>query len=215
MTLPDQCLAANKRWAASVNERDPGFFKRLEAQQSPELLWIGCSDSHLPPSEIMGLAPGEVFVHRNIANVVEHTDINCLSVLQYSVDVLKVKHIIVCGHYGCGGVRAAMQPKDLGILNPWLRNIRDVYRMHKAELDAIQNEALRYDRLVELTATEQYINVIKTAAVQQSYLTRGFPTVHAMVFDIRTGRLKDLGLDFRETLRNIQEVYDLTGTTWR
>jgi carbonic anhydrase len=126
-----------------------------------------------------------------------------------------VKHIIVCGHYGCGGVRAAMQPKDLGILNPWLRNIRDVYRLHKAELDSIKDEALRYDRLVELNVTEQYTNIIKTAAVQQSFLARGFPTVHAWVFDMRTGILKDLGHDFRETLRNIQEVYDLTGTTWR
>lgn len=215
MTKYEQLFANNRRWAEEQTRDDPEFFLRLSVEQRPDFLYIGCSDSRVPANQIMGLAPGDVFVHRNVANLVNNVDLNVMTSINYAVRHLDVKHIIVCGHYGCGGVRAAMQPKDLGILNPWLRNIRDVYRMHKAELDAIQNEALRYDRLVELTATEQYINVIKTAAVQQSYLTRGFPTVHAMVFDIRTGRLKDLGLDFRETLRNIQEVYDLTGTTWR
>jgi carbonic anhydrase len=205
-----QLFRNNRAWADDVTRHDPDFFRRLAAQQAPAYLWIGCSDSRVPANQIVGLLPGEMFVHRNVANVVAHGDLNCLSTIQFAVDILRVRHIIVCGHYGCGGVRAAMQPKDLGILNPWLRNIRDVYRFHKQELDGIADETKRYERLVELNVLEQSINIIKTAAVQKSYLTRGFPTVHALVFDLRNGILQDLKLDFVQTLHNIQEVYDLT-----
>ncbi|HEX8439815.1 carbonic anhydrase [Archangium sp.] len=215
MTPYDQIFQNNRRWAEEQLRDDPEFFTRLAREQHPDFLYIGCSDSRVPANEIMGLSPGDVFVHRNVANLVNNVDLNVMSVINYGVRHLNVKHIIVCGHYGCGGVRAAMQPMDLGILNPWLRNIRDVYRLHKAEMDTLADEAQRYDRLVELNVTEQCINIIKTAAVQQSFLKRGFPTVHAWVFDMRTGLIKDLQLDFRETLRSIQEVYDLTGTVTR
>jgi carbonic anhydrase len=215
VTPYDQIFENNRRWAEEQLRADPEFFTRLAREQRPDFLYIGCSDSRVPANQIMGLAPGDVFVHRNVANLVNNVDLNVMSVINYAVRRLDVKHIIVCGHYGCGGVQAAMQPLDLGILNPWLRNIRDVYRLHKAELDALKDETQRYERLVELNVTEQYINVIKTAAVQQSFLKRGFPTVHAWVFDMRTGIIKDLKHDFRETLHNIQEVYDLTGTISR
>ncbi|WNG39467.1 carbonic anhydrase [Archangium minus] len=215
MTPYEQIFQNNRLWAEEQLRADPDFFTRLAREQRPDFLYIGCSDSRVPANQIMGLAPGDVFVHRNVANLVNNVDLNVMSVINYGVRHLDVKHIIVCGHYGCGGVKAAMQPKDLGILNPWLRNIRDVYRMHKAELDALKDEAQRYDRLVELNVTEQYTNIIKTAAVQQSFLARGYPIVHGWVFDLRNGLIKDLNLDFRETLRNIQEVYDLTGTVWR
>lgn len=215
MTPYEQIFQNNREWAEQQLREDPEFFNRLAHEQRPDFLYIGCSDSRVPANQIMGLAPGDVFVHRNVANLVNNVDLNVMSVINYGVRHLDVKHVIVCGHYGCGGVKAAMQPKDLGILNPWLRNIRDVYRFHKAELDALQNEAQRYDRLVELNVTEQCINIIKTAAVQKSFLERGYPTVHGWVFDMRTGQLKDLQLDFQETLRHIQEVYDLTGTVQR
>ena len=215
MTPYEQIFQNNREWAETQLREDPEFFNRLAREQRPDFLYIGCSDSRVPANQIMGLAPGDVFVHRNVANLVNNVDLNVMSFINYGVRHLDVKHIIVCGHYGCGGVKAAMQPKDLGILNPWLRNIRDVYRLHKAELDTFTDEVQRYDRLVELNVTEQCINIIKTAAVQQSFLARGFPTVHGLVFDMRTGHLKDLRLGFRETLRNIQEVYDLTGTVWR
>jgi carbonic anhydrase len=159
----------------------------------------------------MGLNPGEVFVHRNVANIVASIDLNAMSVIDYAVNQLKVKHIIVCGHYNCGGVRAAMLPKDMGILNPWLRNIRDVYRLHHNELDAIQDEQARYNRLVELNVQEQCINVIKTAAVQKSYTKNGFPVVHGWVFGLETGIIKDLEIDFPVILKDIQKIYDLTG----
>ncbi|MCY1073986.1 carbonic anhydrase [Archangium lansingense] len=215
MTPYEQIFQNNRRWAEEQLRADPEFFTRLAREQRPDFLYIGCSDSRVPANQIMGLPPGDVFVHRNVANLVNNVDLNVMSVINYGVRHLDVKHVIVCGHYGCGGVRAAMQPKDLGILNPWLRNIRDVYRLHKAELDSLKDEAQRYDRLVELNVTEQCINIIKTAAVQQSFLARGFPSVHGWVFDMRTGQLKDLQIDFQETLRSIQEVYDLTGTVWR
>ncbi|NMO22408.1 carbonic anhydrase [Pyxidicoccus fallax] len=213
MTPYEKIFENNRRWAEEQLRSDPEYFAKLSVEQRPDFLYIGCSDSRVPANQIMGLAPGDVFVHRNVANLVNNVDLNVMSVISYAVQTLDVKHIIVCGHYGCGGVQAAMQPKDLGILNPWLRNIRDVYRLHKAELDAIP-DGERYDRLVELNVTEQCINIIKTAAVQKSFLNRGFPTVHAWVFDMRNGLIKDLKLDFRETLRNIQQVYDLTGSRW-
>nr|WP_211194652.1 carbonic anhydrase [Pyxidicoccus fallax] len=213
VTPYEKIFENNRRWAEEQLRSDPEYFAKLSVEQRPDFLYIGCSDSRVPANQIMGLAPGDVFVHRNVANLVNNVDLNVMSVISYAVQTLDVKHIIVCGHYGCGGVQAAMQPKDLGILNPWLRNIRDVYRLHKAELDAIP-DGERYDRLVELNVTEQCINIIKTAAVQKSFLNRGFPTVHAWVFDMRNGLIKDLKLDFRETLRNIQQVYDLTGSRW-
>jgi carbonic anhydrase len=214
VTPYERIFENNRRWAEEQLRTDPGYFTRLSVEQRPDFLYIGCSDSRVPANQIMGLHPGDVFVHRNIANLVNNVDLNVMSVIAYGVQHLDVKHVIVCGHYGCGGVQAAMQPRDLGILNPWLRTIRDVYRLHKPELDAIPDEARRYDRLVELNVTEQSINIIKTAVVQKSFLLRGFPTVHAWVFDMRTGRINDLGLDFRATLRDIQQVYDLTGSRW-
>ncbi len=211
MTAYDKIFENNRRWAEEQVRQDPEYFARLAVSQRPDFLYIGCSDSRVPANQIMGLAPGDVFVHRNVANLVNNVDLNVMSVINYGVHQLDVKHIIVCGHYGCGGVQAAMQPRDLGLINPWLRNIRDVYRFHKAELNAIEDQAQRYDRLVELNVIEQSINIIKTAAVQKSYLNRGFPTVHSWVFDLRAGLIKDLKLDFVQTLRSIQEIYDLTG----
>lgn len=199
----------NKKWAETKRTQDPGYFDRLSAGQTPEYLWIGCSDSRIPAEQITGLEPGETFVHRNIANLVVNTDLNVMSVINYAVRHLGVKHIVVCGHYGCGGVKAAMTPKDLGLLNPWLRNIRDVYRLHEEELDAIKDEDKRYNRLVELNVTEQCRNIIKTAAVQQSYAKNEFPIVHGWVFDFKDGLLTDLKIDFEEMLAKIQKIYNL------
>jgi carbonic anhydrase len=206
----DRIFAANKAWAEDQIARDPNFFSKLSAGQTPEYLWIGCSDSRMPAETITGLQPGEAFIHRNIANLVNNIDLNVMSVINYAVRHLHVKHIIVCGHYGCGGVQAAMTAKDLGILNPWLRNIRDVYRIHEAELDSIKDNAERYDRLVELNVVEQCRNVIKTAALQQNYAENGYPIVHGWVFDFRTGHLKDLKIDFAAILKDIQKIYNLT-----
>ena len=185
--------------------------------QSPGALYIGCSDSRVVPELLTQSAPGELFVVRNVANLVPplvHADASVGAALEYAVVHLKVPNVIVCGHYGCGGVKAAMQPKDLGLLNPWLRNIRDVYRLHKDELNAITEENRRYDRLVELSVQEQCVNVIKTAAVQERYIVDEFPTVHGWVFDMRTGKLIDLEIDFPKILREIQEIYNLTGKDW-
>ena len=162
----------------------------------------------------MGLKPGEVFVHRNIANLVNTLDLNAISAIQYAVEHLKVKHIIVCGHYDCGGIKAAMSPENLGLLNPWLRNIRDIYRLHRIELDAIADEKERNNRLVELNVQEQCINVIKLACVQERYIVDEYPIVHGWVFDISTGKLKDLNLDFKNILKDIQEIYNLTDSEW-
>jgi carbonic anhydrase len=158
----------------------------------------------------MGVGPGEVFVHRNVANLVNNVDLNVMSVINYAIVHLKVKHIIVCGHYNCGGIKAAMTPRHLGILNPWLRSIRDIYRLHRAELDAIADGQRRYDRLAELNVQEQCINIIKTAALQLSYVAEGYPLVHGWVFDIRTGRIVDLRIDFESILRDIKDIYNLT-----
>src|SRR4051812_24736271 len=174
-----------------MHRDDPGFFSRLEGLQAPELLWIGCSDSRLPPNEIIGRAPGELFVHRNVANVVEHTDVNCLSVLQYAIDVLQVKHVIVCGHYGCGGVRAAMSPQSLGLIDNWLRHIRDVFLWNRDELTAIDDFQQRADRLAELNVEAQVANVCHTTIVQDAW-RRGQPvTVHGWIYRLADGLLKD------------------------
>ncbi|KAI0892011.1 carbonic anhydrase [Annulohypoxylon nitens] len=206
----DRVFEHNRAWAEEQTRRDPDFFAKLAAGQTPEYLWIGCSDSRIPAEQITGLGPGEAFVHRNIANLVINTDLNVMSVINYAVRHLQVKHIVVCGHYGCGGVKAAMTPKDMGLLNPWLRNIRDVYRLHEAELDAIADERERYNRLVEVSVIEQCRNVIKTAAVQQSYAKNQFPIVHGWVFGFEDGLLKDLKVDHEAMLHSIQKIYNLT-----
>ncbi|KAK2793168.1 hypothetical protein FQN52_001814 [Onygenales sp. PD_12] len=206
----DRLFENNKSWAAEKAAKDPHFFEKLSSGQEPDYLWIGCSDSRIPAEQITGLDPGEAFIHRNIANLVPNTDLSVMSVINYAVRHLKVKHIIVCGHYGCGGVKAALTPADMGLLNPWLRNIRDVYRLHEKELDGIEEGKKRYDRLVELNVIEQCRNIIKTAAVQQSYLKNSFPIVHGWVFDFHDGLLKDLKIDFEEVLQGIQKIYNLT-----
>lgn len=206
-----QLFENNKKWVAEKTATDADFLTKLSRDQTPDYLYIGCSDSRVPANDIMGLEPGEVFVHRNIANLVCATDLNVMSVINYAVAHLGVKHIIVCGHYNCGGVKAAMQPKDMGILNPWLRNIRDVYRLHMDELNAIEDETQRYDRLVELNVQEQCVNVSKLASVQQSYIKNQYPVVHGWVFNLKTGLLKDLNLDFDKILKDIQVIYNLTG----
>ncbi|GEN73235.1 carbonic anhydrase [Chryseobacterium lathyri] len=204
----------NRKWVESKISQDPEFFHELAKTQNPDYLYIGCSDSRATAEEIMGAKPGEVFVHRNIANVVNTLDMSSTAVIQYAVEHLKVKHIIVCGHYNCGGVKAAMTPQDLGLLNPWLRNIRDVYRLHQTELDAIEDEGKRYDKLVELNVQEQCINVIKMACVQERYIIDEYPIVHGWVFDLRTGKIIDLEIDFEKILKDIQKIYNLTSSDW-
>lgn len=211
MTTYEQIFENNRQWVAARKAGDKEFFDTLGSGQDPDFLYIGCSDSRVTAEELMGVQPGEVFVHRNIANLINNTDLNVMSVINFAVAHLQVKHIVVCGHYNCGGVKAAMQAKDLGILNPWLRNIRDVYRLHRSELNAITDEQTRYNRLVELNVEEQCLNVIKTAVVQRSYLEKGYPTVHGWVFDLYSGELIDLKIDFPEKLKGIREIYDLGG----
>ncbi|KAJ5153001.1 carbonic anhydrase [Penicillium canariense] len=200
----------NQKWVSSKKEEDPAFFEKLAAGQTPDYLYIGCSDSRVPANEIMGLEAGEVFVHRNIANLVPNIDLNVMSVVNYAVRHLGVKHIIVCGHYNCGGVKAALTPDDMGLLNPWLRNIRDVYRLHENELDKITDDNQRYNRLVELNVIESCRNVIKTAAVQQCYRDHQYPIVHGFVFDLRDGLLRDLHIDFENMLEDVMKIYHLS-----
>ena len=183
----------NRRWAAACVARDPDFFTRLKAQQAPDYLWIGCSDSRVPANDIVGLLPGELFVHRNVANVVVHTDLNCLAVLQYAVDVLRVSHVIVCGHYGCGGVRAAMEEAKLGLIDNWLRHVQDVRAKYHVEVDNAGDFDARADRLCELNVIEQAVHVCKTTVVQDAW-ARGQPlVVHAWIYAIDDGRLRDFG----------------------
>jgi carbonic anhydrase len=202
----DKIFERNKAWVAEKLAYDPHYFENLSKGQSPEILYIGCADSRVTAEELMGVRPGEVFVHRNLANMVGTLDLSVLSVIAFAVTDLKVKHIVVCGHYFCGGVKAAMQPKDMGLLNPWLRSIRDVYRIHSKELNGITDENERYNRLIELNVQEQCINVMKTAAVQLAYKERGLQ-VHGWVFDIHTGRLIDLKIDVPKILGQIMEIY--------
>ncbi len=192
MEIYKKLLLANKAWVADKLDVRPDYFERMADDQSPEFLWIGCSDSRVPAEEVTGTEPGELFVHRNIANQVIHTDFNILSVLQYAVDVLKVKHIIVCGHYGCGGVKNAMSSKNLGLINKWLRNIKDVYRIHQRELDDIADPAQRYRRLVELNVQEQVWKLAETSFVQHAWKTENRPYLHGWVYELHTGYLKDL-----------------------
>lgn len=194
MPIIDDCLEENRRWAERVRAEDPEYFVRLSRQQRPELLWIGCSDSRLPPDRIIGRQPGEVFVHRNVANVVVHTDVNCLSVLQYAIDVLGVQHVIVVGHYRCGGIRAALEGRPLGLIDNWLRHIKDVYRLHADELDAIPVRQAREDRLCELNVEAQVANVCHTTIVQEAW-RRGQPlAVHGWIYSIEDGLLRDMDL---------------------
>lgn len=198
----------NEKWIKDKLSANSKYFENLGKGQNPELLYIGCSDSRVTAEDLMGLQPGEVFVHRNIANMVIGTDVNAMSVVNYAVTNLEVKDVVVCGHYACGGVEAAMKSADLGVLNGWLRNIRDVYRLHREELNAIEDERQKYDRLVELNVQEQCINLLKTAAVQKAYRNRGLK-VHGWVFDVHSGRLIDLKIDFEKHLRDIMEIYHL------
>jgi len=204
----DKVFRNNKKWIKQKLGLNPNYFNELGHGQNPELLFIGCSDSRVTAEELMGLGPGDAFVHRNIANMVSGTDLNVMSVVEFAVVHLKVNHVVVCGHYACSGVKAAMQSADLGILNPWLRNIRDVYRLHKNKLNAIENDEERFDRLVELNVQEQCINLIKTAAIQKASRDRNLK-VHGWVFDIHTGNLIDLKIDFDNILKNIMEIYHL------
>jgi carbonic anhydrase len=204
----DQIFRNNKEWIAEKLKADKDYFNHLALGQNPKVLYIGCSDSRVTAEELMGARPGEVFVLRNIANMVSNNDLSAMSVINYAVSHLKVKSIVVCGHYYCGGVKAAMQSADLGILNPWLRSIRDVYRLHKKELDCITDEDLRYKRLIELNVQEQCVNVLKTADVQKAVKSNNL-AVHGWVFDIKTGELVDLKIDFDKILEEIMEIYRL------
>lgn len=204
----DQIFENNKAWVNEKLATDSHYFENLAKGQQPEFLYIGCSDSRVTAEDLMGVKPGEVFIHRNIANLVNNVDLNVMSVINYAIRHLKVNHVVVCGHYNCGGVKAAMNQQDMGILNPWLRNIRDVYRLHRKELDAIEDMDARYNRLVELNVQEQCVNLIKTAAVQEAYKDRGLK-VHGWVFDIQTGKLIDLNIDFPKILADIMEIYRL------
>ncbi|MEH6536989.1 MAG: carbonic anhydrase [Psychroserpens sp.] len=204
----DNVFKNNEKWIKDKLAVNSNYFEELGKGQNPELLYIGCSDSRVTAEDLMGLGPGDVFVHRNIANMVSGIDLNAMSVVEYAVTHLKVNHVVVCGHYACGGVKAAMQSADLGVLNGWLRNIRDVYRIHRDELNAIEDEEQKYDRLVELNVQEQCVNLIKTAAVQKAYRDRGLK-VHGWVFDVHTGKLIDLKIDFEKYLKDIMEIYHL------
>lgn len=204
----EQIFKNNHEWVRKKLNLEPDYFNNLSKGQNPEILYIGCSDSRVTAEELMGASPGEAFVHRNIANMVPNTDLSAMSVIEYAVMQLHVKHIVVCGHYYCGGVKAAMKSEDLGILNPWLRNIRDVYRLHSVELNEIQDEEERYKRLVELNVREQCLNVIKTAAVQRAYRKRDI-MVHGWVFDIQSGNLINLNIDFSKKMESVMEIYRL------
>ena len=184
----------NSAWAAEITRRDPDFFNALSSQQAPAHLWIGCSDSRVPANEIVGLLPGEMFVHRNVANVVVHGDLNCLSVIQYAVDVLRVRHIIVCGHYGCGGVLSALRDDKLGLVDNWLRHVQDVRWKHQDQLDELHTEAEQHDRLCELNVVEQVVNVAQTTVVRDAWSRNQPVAVHGWVYGLRDGLLRDLGM---------------------
>ncbi|MBK7886255.1 MAG: carbonic anhydrase [Bacteroidetes bacterium] len=192
MNALEELLSANKKWAGKMVESDPLFFENLVNVQSPDFLWIGCSDSRVPPNQITQTTPGQIFIHRNIANMVVHTDLNLLSVLQYAVEILKVKHIIVCGHYGCGGVKAAMTNHSYGIINKWLRNIKDVYRYHQDEIEMLETEDEKLNRLIELNVSEQVLNLAKTSIVQKSWVQNNGPHLHGWVYDLHDGVIRPL-----------------------
>ena len=203
--LPE-IFESNKIWAAHVVEDDPNFFKYLEKQQHPKYLWIGCADSRVPATQICGVLPGEIFVHRNVANLVNHNDINCLSVVQYAVEVLKVEHIIICGHYGCGGVQTALTDQKLGLIDNWILNIKDIVRQNRLELNKITNPEEKADRLCELNVREQVINMCQTSFVQDTWESGGNLTVHGWIYRLSDGHLKDLGLCLNSK-EDFDEIY--------
>lgn len=204
----NQLLDNNKKWVAGKLAKDPDYFKKLAIGQKPPVLWIGCADSRVPANEIIGAEPGEVFVHRNIANMVVHSDMNMLSVLDYAVNVLQVKHIIVCGHYGCGGVQTAMTNKHVGLIDNWIRHIKDVYRLHRDELDAIADEQSRFKRFVELNVFEQVLDLGKTSIVQSAWERGQDVHVHGWVYDIHDGMIKDLQVTLKDNA-TLCDVYKL------
>ncbi len=206
----DKLIANNAEWVAKRVSEDPEYFTKLAKGQSPEVLWIGCSDSRVPANEVTGTKPGEVFVHRNIANVCNHSDMNMLSVLDYAVNVLKVKHVIVAGHYGCGGVAAALSNKQFGLIDNWLRHIKDVYRLHSHELDRITDHTQKVNRLVELNVSEQVYNLCKTSIVQNAWMERHDLEVHGWVIDLGSGLVKDLNVT-SSSPQNLGYVYELNG----
>lgn len=206
MNSYERLLLENKAWAQEKLADDPDYFNRLVHVQSPEFLWIGCSDSRVPANEITGTQPGEIFVHRNIANMVVHTDLNLLSVLEYAVHVLKVKHIIVCGHYGCGGVKAALTNHNFGIINKWIRNIKDVHRFHREEIDSIKNEEVQLNRMIELNVQEQVLNLAKTSIIQKSWRERQAPDLHGWVYGLQDGLVKPIYEMSAGT--HIDEIYE-------
>jgi carbonic anhydrase len=192
MDIYKRLLEGNRSWVKERLEEDPHFFERLSERQSPQVLWIGCSDSRVPANEITKTMPGDIFVHRNIANIVAHTDMNLLSVLDYAVNILKVKHVIVCGHYGCGGVKAAMSNSEIGLIDNWLREIKDVYRLHSRELESIEDEEKKFDRFVELNVIEQVFDLTKSSIIQKAWSERNEPKVHGWIYSLKTGLLKEL-----------------------
>lgn len=204
----NKLIENNKEWVSRNLAKDPQFFERLADGQEPPLLWIGCSDSRVPANEIIGAAPGEVFVHRNIANMVIHTDISMLSVLDYAVNVLKVKHVIVCGHYGCGGVKAAMGNSQIGLIDNWIRHIKDVYRFHHEELNAIQDEKARFNRFVEVNVSEQVLDLAKTTILQSAWGKGQQVHLHGWVYDIHDGLINDLNVTLKDN-KSLNEVYQL------
>jgi carbonic anhydrase len=211
MPTPSELFANNRRWAAEHIARDPDFFSRLARQQKPAYLWIGCSDSRVPANEIVGLLPGEMFVHRNVANVVVHSDLNCLSVLQYAVDVLEVRHVIVCGHYGCGGVAAAADSSVHGLVDNWLGHVRDVAQSHAATLAAIADDAHRLDRLCELNVVKQVVTLGETTIVRDAWERGRDLTLHGWVYSLQDGLLRDLGMDARSAAEVAQRFAAVTG----
>jgi carbonic anhydrase len=207
-TFYKKLIENNREWVAKKTAQDPDFFNRLSKGQQPPLLWIGCADSRVPANEIIGADPGEVFVHRNIANMVVHTDMNMLSVLDYAVNVLKVKHVIVCGHYGCGGVAAAMTNKHIGLIDNWIRHIKDVYRFHSEELNAIEDEGTRLNRFIELNVFEQVLDLAKTSIIQTAWERGQEVHLHGWVYDIKDGLVKDLEVTIKNNDK-LTEVYQL------
>ncbi len=207
-TFYQKLLDNNKKWVETKLNQDPDFFNKLSAGQKPPVLWIGCADSRVPANEIIGAGPGEVFVHRNIANLVVHSDMNMLSVLDYAVNVLEVKHVIVCGHYGCGGVQTAMTNKHVGLIDNWIRHIKDVYRFHQDELNAIEDEKKRFDSFVDFNVVEQVLNLAKTSIVQAAWERGQNLHVHGWVYDIKDGLIKDLDITLRDN-KSLTAVYQL------
>ncbi len=203
-------LTGNKAWVKEKLRQDPEFFERLAQGQKPEVLWIGCADSRVPANEITGTKPGDIFVHRNIANMVIHSDMNMLSVLDYAVNILQIKHVIVCGHYGCGGVKAAMSNQQFGLVDNWLRHIKDVYRLHATELDGIHDEEQRLNRFTELNIIEQVFDLSKTSIIQNAWRSRKLPAIHGWIYDLRTGLIKDLKVSLHSQSK-LPAIFNVSG----